>query len=252
MPLDNPWFYVAAIPAVLVAGVSKGGFGGGLGILAVPLMAMTISPLEAAAIMAPLLCAMDIFGLRSYWGTWHRRLTLLMIPGAFAGMAVAALTFGAIGEASLRIFIGGIALFFALHYWLQRVAPLTRLAVPTWLGPIAGALSGFTSFIAHAGGPPVQVFLLAQNLDKTLYVGTTVVFFTVLNYTKLVPYAGLGLFTWPNLATALVLAPLAPVGMWLGFKLHGKVSQELFYKLCYGFLVIVGAKLVADGLGVAI
>jgi uncharacterized membrane protein YfcA len=211
---------------------------------------MTVSPIEAAAIMAPLLCAMDVFGLRSYWGTWQRRLTLLMIPGAFVGMALAALTFGTIDEASLRIFIGGIALVFALHYWLQRVVPLTRLPMPTWLGPIAGAVSGFTSFIAHAGGPPVQVFLLAQRLDKTLYVGTTVVFFTVINYVKLVPYAGLGLFTWSNLATALVLAPLAPLGMWLGFRLHNRVPQELFYKLCYGFLVIVGAKLVADGFGI--
>lgn len=250
MPLESFWFYAAAVPAVLVSGVSKGGFGGGLGILAVPLMAMSVSPIEAAAIMAPLLCAMDVFGLRSYWGTWHRRMILLLVPGAFAGMALAALTFGTIDEASIRLIIGGIALVFALNYWLQRVAPLTRLPVPPWMGPAAGAISGFTSFIAHAGGPPVQVFLLAQNLDKTLYVGTTVVFFTVINYVKLVPYAGLGLFTETTLLTALVLAPLAPLGMWIGFRLHGRVPQELFYRLCYGFLVIVGAKLVLDGFGV--
>jgi len=249
MPLDNPWFYVFAVPALLIAGISKGGFGGGLGIITVPLMAMTISPLEAAAIVAPLLCAMDIFGLRSYWGTWHRRFTLLMIPGAFAGITLAALTFGSIDEAGLRIFIGGVALVFSLYYWLQPALRLAHRGLPAWLGPVAGALSGFTSFIAHAGGPPVQVFLLAQNLDKTLYVGTTVVFFTVLNYIKLVPYAGLGLFTWPVLTTALVLSPLAPAGMWLGVRLHGRVPQALFYKLCYGFLVIVGAKLIVDGLG---
>lgn len=249
MPIDNPWFYAAAIPAVLLSGISKGGFGGGLGILAVPLMAMTVSPIEAAAIMAPVLCAMDVFGLRSYWGTWHRRLTLLLIPGAFVGMALAAVTFGTIDEASIRLIIGGIALVFALNYWLQSVAPLTRIPMPARLGPVVGAVSGFTSFIAHAGGTPVQVFLLAQNLDKTLYVGTTVVFFTVINYIKLVPYAGLGLFTWPNLMAALVLAPLAPLGMWLGFRLHGRVAQELFFRLCYGFLVIIGAKLVIDGLG---
>ena len=250
MPFDNPWFYLAAIPAVLISAVSKGGFGGGLGILAVPLMAMTVSPLEAAAIIAPLLCLMDVFGLKSYWGTWHRRIILVMVPGALAGMALAALTFGSISEANIRLIIGGIALVFSLHYWLQRVAPLTRLPMPIWLGPVVGAVSGFVSFIAHAGGTPVQIFLLAQRLDKTLYVGTTVVFFAVLNYIKIVPYAGLGLFTWDNLATALVLAPLAPLGMWLGFWLHGRVPQELFYRLCYGFLVIVGAKLVADGLGI--
>jgi hypothetical protein len=249
VPLDNPWFYVVAVPALLIAGISKGGFGGGLGIITVPLMAMTISPLEAAAIVAPLLCTMDIFGLRSYWGTWDRRFTFLMVPGAFAGIALAALTFGSIDEAGLRIFIGGVALVFSLYYWLQLAFRLSHRGLPAWLGPVAGALSGFTSFIAHAGGPPVQVFLLAQNLDKTLYVGTTVVFFTVLNYIKLVPYTGLGLFTWPVLTTALVLSPLAPAGMWLGVRLHGRVSQALFYKLCYGFLVIVGAKLVADGLG---
>ncbi len=249
MPIDNPWFYAAAIPAVLVSGVSKGGFGGGLGILAVPLMAMTVSPLEAAAIVAPLLCLMDVFGLKSYWGTWHRRIIFAMVPGALVGMALAALTFGSIDEATIRLIIGGIALVFSLQYWMQHIAPLTRLPMPTWLGPFVGAISGFVSFIAHAGGTPVQIFLLAQRLDKTLYVGTTVVFFAVLNYIKIVPYAGLGLFTWDNLATALVLAPLAPLGMWLGFWLHGRVPQELFYRLCYSFLVIVGAKLVADGLG---
>jgi uncharacterized membrane protein YfcA len=249
MPLLDPLFLALAVVSILISGVSKGGFGGGLGILAVPLLALTVSPVEAAAIVAPLLCAMDLVGLRAYWGRWDKRLLLLMIPGAFLGMGLAALMFGMITVAGMRLFLGVIATVFALHFWARpfmgRLAPVIR----PWMGPFAGFLSGFTSFIAHAGGPPVQVFLLGLRPDKTVYVATTVGFFTVLNYIKLVPYTAMGFFTPTTLLTSAVLAPLALVGMWLGVRLHGTIPQETFYRICYTMLLIVGIKLLADGLG---
>ncbi len=224
MPVADPWFYLAAVPAVLLAGISKGGFGGGLGVMAVPLMALFVSPVQAAAIMLPILCVMDIFGLRAYRNTWDRRNIAIMVPGALVGILVGTLTFRYLDDGMIRLLIGTIAIGFTLHHF------------------------GFTSFVAHAGGPPVQFFLLPQRLDKTLYVGTTVVFFFAINYVKLVPYGWLGQFSPDNLLTALVLAPLAPLGIWLGVRLHGPVGRELFYRLCYGMLLVTGVKLLWDGL----
>ena len=249
LPLTDPLFLLLAVAAVMISGISKGGFGGGLGILAVPLLALTVSPVTAAAIVAPLLCAMDIVGLRAYWGRWDRRMLALMIPGAFLGMALAAITFDMISVDGMRLLLGGIALVFGLHFWLQplmgRLSPVMR----PWMGPFAGALSGFTSFVAHAGGPPVQVLLLGMRLDKTRYVATTVGFFTVINYIKLVPYTAMGFFTPATLVTSALLLPLAVFGMWAGVKLHGTIPQQTFFRLCYAMLVVVGLKLTADGLG---
>ena len=249
LPLADPAFLALAVAALIVTGISKGGFGGGLGILAVPLMALTLSPVEAAAIVAPLLCAMDLVGLRAYWGRWDRRLLAWMIPGAFVGMAAAAIAFDMITVQGMRLLLGIIALAFGLHYWTQPLLGRLSPVMKPWMGPFAGTLSGFTSFVAHAGGPPVQVFLLGLRLDKTRYVATTVGFFTVINYIKLVPYTGMGFFTRETLITSAVLSPVALLGMWCGVKLHGRVPQLTFYRLCYAMLVLVGLKLTADGLG---
>jgi uncharacterized membrane protein YfcA len=248
MPISEPLFYLAAVPAVLLAGISKGGFGGGLGVLAVPLMALIVSPVQAAAIMLPILCLMDIFGLRAYRTNWDRRNIAVMVPGALLGIAVGTLTFRYLDDGLIRLLIGALAIGFTLHYSLARNAGGGPARPRRLVGTLASALAGFTSFVAHAGGPPVQFFLLPQRLDKTLYVGTTVVFFFVVNYVKLVPYGWLGQLSADNLSTALILAPLAPLGIWLGVRLHGTVGQALFYRLCYGMLFVTGVKLLWDGL----
>ncbi len=246
MPITDPWFYAAAVPAVLVAGISKGGFGGGVGFVSVPLMAMAISPIQAAAVMLPVLCLMDVFGLWAYRATWDRRNVAIMVPGALAGIAVGALTFRYLDDDLVRLMIGTIAVVFALYYWFGGARARRQRPASIGVGGLWSAVAGFTSFVAHAGGPPVQVYLLPQRMDKTLFVGTTVIFFFVVNYAKLVPYAMIGQFSAENLATALVLAPLAPIGMGLGIRLHDVVSQALFYRLCYGALTITGSKLIWD------
>ncbi len=143
---------------------------------------------------------------------------------------------------------------FALNQWLsltQRIA--ARLAAARGKpGKVAGALwgclSGFTSTLAHAGGPPFAVYLLPQKLDKTVFVGTSVFFFLVVNYVKLVPYHFLGQLNVGNLAAALVFAPLAPLGIWLGVWLHRRVSERTFYNVSYTLLLATGLKLVWDAL----
>jgi len=109
-----------------------------------------------------------------------------------------------------------------------------------------GAVSGFTSTLAHAGGPPFAIWMLPQKLDKTVLVATSVVFFLVVNYVKLVPYAWLGQLNRMNLAASLLFAPLAPLGIWLGVWLHRRVSERAFYQVSYALLFATGIKLIAD------
>ena len=251
--ITDPLFYLLAVVAVLITGISKGGFGGGLTVVAVPLMALVIPPFQAAAIMLPILCLMDLTGLAAYWRRWDPRSLRIMIPGALAGILLGALTVRWISEDMLRILIGLIAVTFALNHWLgakERYAgyrPGGVLAGRFW-----GAATGFTSFAAHAGGPPAAIYLLPQRMDKTLFVGTTVVLFTLVNYVKLIPYAWLGQFHVSNLLTALVLLPLAPLGILLGVWLHKRVSTLWFYRICYVLLFMTGLRLLWHGGGNAL
>ncbi len=245
--ITDPLFYAVAVPALLVTGISKGGFGAGLGIVAVPAMALVVPPLTAAGIMLPILCLMDIFGLWAYRRTWDRENMRIMAPAAIAGIALGTALAGLLTADHVRLVIGVIAVSFTLDHWLGRRAmgaPKPRSRLKGWLW---AAMSGFTSFIGHAGGPPISVYLLPQRLDKTVLVGTTVVFFALLNYVKLLPYGWLGLLDTTNLATAGLLSPVAPAGIWLGVWLHHRVSPANFYRLCYLFVFLVGLKLVYDG-----
>jgi hypothetical protein len=254
MLIDNPWFYVAAVPAVMLTGISKGGFGGAGGV-AVPIMALIISPVQAAAIMLPILCLMDIAGLVAYRKYWHRRNTVIMIVAGLIGIGIGWITFDYLTDNVVRLIVGVIALAFTLYRWI--VAPLLgRQDMPATKpdnlrGGFWSIVAGFTSFVAHAGSPPAQIYLLPQKMDKTLYQGTMVIVFMVYNYVKLLPYALLGQLSTSNMTTALVLLPLAPLGVWVGVWLHKRVSEAIFYRIAYLLLFGTGVKLVWDGLGLS-
>ena len=247
--VTDPWFYAAAIPAILLFGISKGGFGGGLGVVAVPLMALAIPPVQAAAILLPILCLMDLFSLWAFRGKWVGREIRILVPASLVGIAIGTLLFEYMSPAVIRLLLGTIAIAFTLHYWAQKFAAARRQPAdfPPAVGVIAATVAGFTSFIAHAGGPPLNMYLLRRGLDRTLFVGTAVLFFTIVNYTKLIPYAWLGQFDAANLGTSLLLSPLAPLGIWSGYWLHRRVSDSLFFFIVYVMLFLVGAKLVFDG-----
>jgi uncharacterized membrane protein YfcA len=245
--INDPLFYAAAVPALLINGISKGGFGSGLGIIAVPLMALTVPASQAAAIMLPILCAMDIAALWAYRGQWSRENMKIMLPGGLAGLLLGALTFRYVSEAGLKLMLGAIAIGFLAQRWLSN-ASAAKQAVPTKVkGYFWSAMSGYTSTLAHAGGPPMSIYLLPQKMDKALLVGTTVVFFTVMNYIKLVPYTLLGLFDGRNLATSAALMPLGVLGIFCGVWLRKIIPEVLFYRLCYAFLFVTGIKLLYDG-----
>lgn len=245
--ITDPFFYAVAIPAVLIMGVSKGGFGSGLGLMATPLVALAVPTPQAAAIMLPILLAMDATGLLAYRGTFHRDNLRLLLAGGVFGIALGALTFRYFSESLIRVLLGAMALVFVAHR-LRLGGTRAPAATPSRAkGLFWSTVAGLASTIAHAGGPPLNVYLLPLKLDKAILVGTTVIFFAVINVVKLVPYVWLGLFDARNLLTSLVLVPLAPLGIVLGVWLMRWLSQELFYRIAYAMLVLAGMKLLWDG-----
>jgi uncharacterized membrane protein YfcA len=245
--ISDPLFYALAVPAVLLTGISKAGFGGGSGGVAVPMMAQVVAPNVAAGVMLPILCVMDLLGLRAWRGHWRWVRLRPMLGPAVLGIGLGALAFGALSVPMLKLLLGSIAVAFALHQalpatrergrWLPE--PLRRWL---WCGG-----SGFTSTLAHAGGPPVAIYLWPMRLERGEFVATTVVFFTVVNAVKLVPYAWLGQLNFTNLATALVLMPLAPIGVWLGVRLNRWISDTAFRRVILIMLFLLGARLLHEG-----
>ncbi len=247
--IESWTFYLLAVPVVLLVGMSKGGFGGGLGTLAVPVLSLLIDPRLAAAVLLPILCTMDLVSLWSYRRNWDPTNLKIMLPWAMLGIVGGALTFQYMSADMIRLMVGIMALYFVGHYlWGKHVIQQLHARQPDRIrGGFWSSLAGYVSYIAHAGGPPISIYLLPQRMDKTLFVGTTVVFFTAVNYVKLVPYAWFGQLNTSSLLSSLILLPLAPLGVLLGIHLHHRLSDKWFYWACYALLAVAGVRLVTDG-----
>jgi uncharacterized protein len=253
MPIiTDPFFWALAIPAILLSGITKGGFASGTGNVAVPFMSLVIPAPQAAGIALPVLCAMDLAGLRAWWGKWNRRELLAILPGGLLGIAAGTLLFGVMSDQAVKLMVGTIALvFLARSLWQARPGRVAPAPAPSSRvrGGFWGALSGLTSTIAHAGGPPLAVYLYPLRLDRATLAATTVVFFAVMNYVKLVPFFFLGQLSATNLLTSLLLLPLAPIGVRVGIWLAARINDVWFYRVIYVMLAVTGTKLVWDGLG---
>ncbi|MGZ9898859.1 sulfite exporter TauE/SafE family protein [Shewanella gaetbuli] len=237
------WFYLAAIPAVFFYGMGKGGVGGILGMLSVPLMAMTVSPVQAAAVLLPLLCVMDLMALYYHRKNCNYSELKLMMPLAIVGVISASYFIGNLAPHFIELIIGGLALvFLAQKFLFNNTQPAQPIK-----GNLLMMLSGFSSTIAHAGGPPVSMYLLPKNLPKEQLIGTSVVFFAVINFIKLIPYGYMGQLDTQNLTTSLVLIPIAFIGVKTGVWLVNIISQNLIYKISYVILLITGAKMLYSG-----
>ncbi|MGS0754807.1 sulfite exporter TauE/SafE family protein [Roseateles sp. GG27B] len=248
MPLiTDPAFYAAAIPAVLLVGLSKSGFGAGFGALGVPLMALAVPVPQAAAIMLPLLLIMDGFGLKALWHARDAALLKLLLPAGLLGIVIGTLLFGVLSAKTVAALVGAITLCFLV---IRKVWPPRAEATkpPRALGFCLATVSGFTSFVAHAGGPPIGFYMLPLKLSPLRFTATMAVFFAAVNASKWLPYAALGLIDWTNMATAAVLAPIAPVGVWAGVRLARVISQALFYRLFELGMLLTSIKLLWDGL----
>lgn len=248
LPLvGDPWFYAAAVPAVLLMGLSKSGFASGFGSLTTPIMALSLSVPQAAAIMLPLLLVMDATGLQQMWRQRDRVLLARLLPWGLAGTVVGTLLFGVLPGPAVSAVVGALTLAFLAQ---RLLFPPRRdgHVPPRWLGPACATASGFTSFVAHAGGPPMSAYLLPLKLPAPVYAATMAVFFAVMNLSKWIPYAWLGLIDARNLATSLLLMPLAPLGVWAGVWLTRRVDARWFYRLAYLGMLLTGVKLLWDGL----
>ncbi len=244
------WFILVAGPAVAFAGISKGGFGSGAAFASSSLLALVIDPGLALGIMLPLLMLIDVSTLRPYWGKWARHEVTLLIAGGIPGIILGTLLYRVASADFLRVLIGAVSVGFVL-WQLGRSAGIirtARTALPDWAGVLWGSVAGFTSFVSHAGGPPVAVYMLSRDLTKTQFQATTVLLFWVLNIVKFVPYAFLGIFTLETIKADIILAPFALAGAWIGVKLHAIISQRVFFGLTYLLLSATGTKLIWDGL----
>ena len=247
--LQDPAFYAVAIPAVVLIGLSKGGFGGALGVVGVPLMALAMPPVQAAAILLPILILMDISALWAWrsvkrdWQTFRN-----LIPGAMVGIGIGWLTAAIVTEAAVKLIVGFIAFGFVLRWFWQKYAGRdhprahNRLAGAFW-----GVVSGFTSFVAHAGGPPYQVYALPLRHDPKVYSATSVTFFAVVNAVKLIPYFALGELDTGNLTAAAVLMPVAFAATVAGAAAIKHMRAEIFYPIIYVLIFLLSLKLIWDG-----
>jgi uncharacterized membrane protein YfcA len=246
LPLITDWhFYAAAIPAVLLLGISKSGFGAGFGSLAVPIMALAVTVPQAAAILMPILFVMDIMGLAAYRGKWDAKLLRFLVPAGLVGTVIGTLSFRLLDATLVAGIVGVFTLVFLAQRLLFPPRPDSR-PPPRWLGAVLTATSGFTSFVAHAGGPPVNAYVLPLRLPPVVFAATMSVFFFVINLSKWIPYGWLGLLDLRNMSTSLALMPFAPVGVVVGVRLAHRIRPQRFYQLIYLGMLLTGLKLVWD------
>jgi len=239
-------FYLVAIPAVIALGLSKGGFSG-LGTVAVPLMALVISPVQAVGIITPILITQDWVTIWSYRRTWDAAILKIMIPGQIAGVGIAWLIAAYVPDTAIRLVVGAIAVGFALSQWFGIAFRAMSPKPSVIAGRLWGAAAGFTSFIANTGGPPFQIYVLPQKLDKETFVGTYSLFFAAGNAMKVVPYFLLGQLNPTNVSTSLVLLPLAVVANFIGIWLVRRTPTEAFYKIVYILIFLIGLELIYTG-----
>ena len=247
-PFITDWhFYAIAIPAVLLLGLSKSGFGSGFGSLAVPMMALVITVPQAAAILMPVLLVMDLLGVAAFRKEFDKKLLMFLLPCGLVGIVIGALLFKLL-QAQL---VAGIVGAFTLLFLAQRLLFPPKIDAPPpprWLGAVLTITSGFTSFIAHAGGPPINAYVIPLQLKPIVFTATMAYFFFIINLAKWVPYAMLGLLDGRNFATSLALLPFAPIGVWVGVRIARHIQPTLFYRLVYLGMFLTGTKLVWDAL----
>lgn len=247
--LHDPLFFATAIPAVILIGFSKGGFGGALAVVGVPLMALVIPPVQAAAILLPTLMLMDVAALWAWrQGPRDPRTLWNVLPGAAVGVGFGWLTAAIVTEAMVKLIVGVIALGFVLRWAWQKLGGHEKIhAHNAMSGTFWGVLSGFTSFVAHAGGMAYQVYALPLKQTPRMYTATSVVFFAVVNTLKVVPYFALGELDTGNLLAAFALTPVAIAATVTGAAVVKRMRAEIFYPITYALVFLLSLKLIYDG-----
>ena len=245
--------YLLAALGVLFIGIAKAGFGGGLGMLTTPLCVLAFSaggrpPAFAIGVLLPLLCAGDAFSLRHYWGKWEKKNLAYLLPGVVVGVLVGTQLVGQFSPRQMNFAIGVLAVSFVVFSLVRdklfrgeaAFVPSHALGIPCGIG------AGITSTFAHGAGPVVSLFVIPQRLGKQVYVGTTVLIFTCINWIKMPFFIGQGIVTRETALLGLCYLPLIPLGVWLGVWLNRKFSERGFLRVVYALTFLTGVQLIAD------
>jgi uncharacterized protein len=239
-------FYLLAIPAVILFGLSKGGFSG-LGTLGVPMMSLVASPVRAAAIVLPILLVQDWLSVWAFRRDFSSRNLIILIPSSMLGVGVGWLLAARVSDDAVRLAIGVISIAFVLYMLIRdRLgrAPVEKPGVPS--GVLWGSLSGFTSFVSHSGAPPFQVYVMPQYLKPPVFAGTATMFFAAVNLLKVPPYFLLGQFSRDNLLVSAGLIPVAILSTFAGVWVTRRISADRFYAVILALTFLIGAKLTYD------
>jgi uncharacterized membrane protein YfcA len=238
---------LVAFAGVFLISFLRGAFGGGFAIIGIPLLSLVMDPVTAGGLLAPLFVATDLVALR-YWkpSTWSRPDLRLLLPGLVVGVGLGTLLFTMLDHRAIAIVMAAVTLAF-VGLWFARGATVTVKPRSTPKAIAAGFASGMTTMVAHSGGPPLAMYLLPLGLSKLVYAGTTSLFFTVGNALKAVPWLLLSRPTGPVWTLMALCLPAIPAGVWLGWRLHGRLDQRQTYRACYGLLVVTALKLLWDG-----
>jgi hypothetical protein len=246
-PFADPVALAAGIVAAALVGLSKGGLGS-IGVLGVPVLSLVMSPVQAAGIMLPILLVSDVFSLWTWWNAWDRRTLTIMLRGAVVGVGIGWATAALVSDDAVRLIVGLVAVGFVLRWLTQgRAARAAVRPQRPAAGSFWGGLAGYTSFVAHAGGPPFAVYAMPLNLDPKALTGTSVAFFAVVNALKLGPYFALGQFGTQNLVSSAILAPFAVVFTFAGAWIIRRMRAGVFYPVAYALTFLLGVKLIRDG-----
>lgn len=244
--MDELGFWLAAVVAAALVGMGKGGVPI-VGMLAVPVMALVMNPVMAAGMLLPVYVVSDMFGLYAYRHAFDRRVLAILVPGAIAGIGVGWATASVVPEAAVTLLVGVIGLAFALNLILRRPVLAEAKRAEVAPGLFWGAVTGFTSFVSHAGAPPYQVYTLPLGMAKAVFAGTSTIAFAIINAVKLVPYYALGQLGLENLEMAAILAIPAVIAVFAGVRLVTVMPERLFFRLVTWALLLISLKLIWDG-----
>lgn len=248
--LANPATLALAVLAVCVLGLAKGGFAG-LGVLGTPLLALAMPPTVAVAVLLPVLLVQDVVSVWSFRKSWDGWVIAWMLPGAAVGVALGTVLAAAVSEQRLLLVLGLVTLVFGLYrLWVERGRRFVAASnSPGWVGSLFGVATGFTSQVAHAGGPPFQIWVTPRRLPHEAYIGTSSIVFAAINWMKVPSYVMLGALNRQTLIAAVLLMPLAVISTLLAVRLIRRLDTARFYTIIYTLMVLLGGKLVWDGLG---
>ena len=239
--IGGPEFWIVAIAAAIFVGLSKGGLPV-IGMLSVPVLALALSPVAAAGMLLPVYVASDMVGLYAYRRAYDKRVLAILAPAALIGIGLGWLTAAMVPEWLVTGVVGAIGVAFALTLLLRLRPEGAGGRARVGPGLFWGAISGYTSFVSHAGAPPYQVYVLPLRLEKTVYAGTTTVLFAFVNAVKLIPYWALGQLSVSNLKTAAILGLPAILAVLAGVRLVRVLPEALFFRLVTWTLLLVSAK----------